>query len=225
MVSRRANRMTALAATLAVAAMVGASFAAVPLYRIFCQVTGFGGTTQVATQVAGQVAGQAAAGDAAAGAKGGRSITVSMLGNVNNSLPWSFVPRKPKITLRVGENALVTYRATNHGERTVTGVATFNVTPHKAGPYFVKVECFCFSRQTLKPGESVDMAVSFFIDPRLARDRKLDGVTDIALSYTFFRAPEADFRAPEADQGQDLASAGRTPPAPGRGPARAGPER
>ena len=186
MASARANRMTALAAALAVAAMVGASFAAVPLYRIFCQVTGFGGTTQVA----GQVAAQAAARDAAVLAKGTRLITVSMLGNVNNSLPWSFAPVKPKITLRVGENALVTYRAANFSDQTVTAIATFNVTPHKAGPYFVKVECFCFSRQTLKPGESVDMPVSFFVDPRLTKDRKLDDVTDIALSYTFFRAPE-----------------------------------
>ena len=178
MAAARANRMTALAAALAVAAMVGASFAAVPLYRIFCQVTGFGGTTQVAAR------------DAAVLAKGTRLITVSMLGNVNSSLPWSFAPVKPKITLRVGENALVTYRATNFSDQTVTGIATFNVTPHKAGPYFVKVECFCFSRQTLKPGESVDMPVSFFVDPRLTKDRKLDDVTDIALSYTFFRAPE-----------------------------------
>jgi cytochrome c oxidase assembly protein subunit 11 len=122
-----------------------------------------------------------------------------MLGNVNTSLPWSFEPVKPKITLRVGENALVYYRATNLSHETITGVATFNVTPHKAGPYFVKVECFCFSRQTLKPGESVDMPVSFFVDPELAKDRKLADVTDIALSYTFFRAPESD-------EGQDLAS-------------------
>jgi len=180
MVSRRANRMTAFAAALVVAVMVGASFAAVPLYRIFCQVTGFGGTPQVAGQ------------DASAVAKGARMITVSMLGNVNPALPCSFAPVKPKITLLVGENALAYYRAVNHSDKTVTGVATFNVTPHKAGPYFVKVECFCFSRQTLKPGESVDMPVSFYVDPALAKDRKLTGVTDIALSYTFFRAPEPD---------------------------------
>jgi cytochrome c oxidase assembly protein subunit 11 len=180
MVSRRANRITAVAAALVVAVMVGASFAAVPLYRIFCQVTGFGGTTQVAGQ------------DAAPKARGVRVMTVSMLGNVNSALPWSFAPVKPKITLRVGENALVYYRAVNRSDKTVTGVATFNVTPHKAGPYFVKVECFCFSRQTLKPGESVDMPVSFYVDPALAKDRKLAGVTDIALSYTFFHAPNSD---------------------------------
>jgi cytochrome c oxidase assembly protein subunit 11 len=189
MVSRRANRMTALAAALVVAVMVGASFAAVPLYRIFCQVTGYGGTTQVA----GQDTAQVAARDAAAPAtKGARVVTVSMLGNVNSALPWSFAPLKPKITLRVGENALAYFRAVNHSDKAVTGVATFNVTPHKVGPYFVKVECFCFSRQTLKPGESVDMPVSFYVDPSLSKDRKLAGVTDIALSYTFFRAPEPD---------------------------------
>ncbi|MDX1484977.1 MAG: cytochrome c oxidase assembly protein [Alphaproteobacteria bacterium] len=177
----KANRMTGLAAALAAVLMVGASFAAVPLYRIFCQVTGFGGTTQVASRdLAARVAVDS------------RVITVSLVGNVNSRLPWSFVPVKRKVSLRLGENALVYYRATNLGDRPVTGVATFNVTPHKAGPYFAKVECFCFTEQTLAPGESVDMPVSFFVDPELAKDRKLDDVTDIALSYTFFQAPGAD---------------------------------
>ncbi len=157
--------------------MVGASFAAVPLYRIFCQVTGFGGTTQVANKDAAAVV-----------AKGKRMITVSLIGNVNAKLPWSFTPLRSKVSLRLGEHALVHYRATNASEDTVTGVATFNVTPHKAGPYFAKVECFCFTEQTLKPGESVDMPVTFYVDPDLAKDRKLADVTDIALSYTFFRA-------------------------------------
>ena len=193
---RRANRMTAMVAALAVVTMVGASFAAVPLYRIFCQVTGFGGTPRVADQAKAQIA-------ARDGATGARIITVSMLGNVNTSLPWSFAPVKPKITLRVGENALVYYRATNLSQETVTGVATFNVTPHKAGPYFVKVECFCFSRQTLKPGETVDMPVSFFVDPELAKDRKLADVTDIALSYTFFRASKLAENRGRSGRGTD----------------------
>lgn len=176
--SSKANRMTALAAALAAVLMVGASFAAVPLYRIFCQVTGFGGTTQVANS-----------GQTGAGALGNRVITVSLIGNANSKLPWTFEPVSPKVTLRVGQSALVYYRATNRSSETITGVATFNVTPHKAGPYFAKVECFCFTEQTLKPGETVDMPVSFFIDPDISEDRNLDEVTDIALSYTFFRAP------------------------------------
>ena len=173
----RTNRVIAVSAAAVVVFMVGASFAAVPLYRIFCQVTGFGGTTQVANKDA-----------AAMVAKGKRMITVSLIGNVNPKLPWSFIPLRPKVSLRLGEQALVHYRATNNSDVTVTGVATFNVTPHKAGPYFAKVECFCFTEQTLKPGESVDMPVTFYVDPDLAKDRKLADVTDIALSYTFFRA-------------------------------------
>lgn len=170
-------RITAIAAIGAVAAMVGASFAAVPLYRIFCQVTGFGGTPRIADARAGPAA------------ETGRTITVSLFGSVNAGLPWSFEPLRRKVALGVGENALVHYRATNRGDRAVTGVATFNVTPHKAGPYFAKVACFCFSEQTLGPGETIDMPVSFFVDPEILEDRNLDDVTDIALSYTFFRAP------------------------------------
>jgi cytochrome c oxidase assembly protein subunit 11 len=178
----RGNRLIALAAAAAALIMVGASFAAVPLYRIFCQVTGFGGTTQVA----GKVAAGLETGDVA---PSNRVITVSLLGNVNSKLPWTFEPATRKVSLRVGESALVFYRATNRSSEAVTGVATFNVTPHKAGPYFAKVQCFCFTKQTLKPGETVDMPVTFFIDPDIEKDRGLNDVTDIALSYTFFRAP------------------------------------
>jgi cytochrome c oxidase assembly protein subunit 11 len=173
----KTSRLIACAAAAVVAVMVGASFAAVPLYRIFCQVTGFGGTPQVVAEA-----------DAAAVGVAERSITVTMIGNVNAKLPWSFAPVRPKVRLRLGQRALVYYRATNTSDQAVTGVATFNVTPHKAGPYFAKVECFCFTEQTLAPGESVDMPVTFYVDPDLAQDRKLADVTDIALSYTFFPA-------------------------------------
>jgi cytochrome c oxidase assembly protein subunit 11 len=176
--SRRANQMVAVSAAVVAVLMVGASFAAVPLYRIFCQVTGFAGTTQVADRSAAEIV-----------KPGSRVITVSLIGNVNSQLPWTFAPVNPKVTLRVGQNALVFYRATNNSAEPITGVATFNVTPHKAGPYFAKVACFCFTEQTLKPGESVDMPVTFYIDPEMVKDRNLDEVTDIALSYTFFRAP------------------------------------
>ena len=173
----RTNRLIACSAAAVVVLMVGASFAAVPLYRIFCQVTGFGGTTRVADKDAAAVI-----------AKGKRMITVSLIGHVNTKLPWLFSPLRSKVTLRLGEHALVYYRATNTSDEAVTGVATFNVTPHKAGTYFAKVECFCFTEQTLEPGESVDMPVTFYVDPDLAKDRKLADVTDIALSYSFFRA-------------------------------------
>ncbi len=163
----KTNRLIAGSAAAVVVLMVGASFAAVPLYRLFCQVTGFGGTTQVVDKDAARLV-----------AKGKRVITVSLIGNVNANLPWSFTPLRSKVSLRLGEHALVHYRATNVSEDTVTGVATFNVTPHKAGPYFAKVECFCFTEQTLKPGESVDMPVTFYVDPDLAKDRKLADVTD-----------------------------------------------
>jgi cytochrome c oxidase assembly protein subunit 11 len=176
------NRPTALALAAVAAAMVGLSFAAVPLYRVFCQVTGFGGTTQVADRPSRE----APVLD--------RRITLTLDSAVNATLPWRFEPAQGKIRLRVGEQVLAHYRAVNLSREAVTGVATFNVTPFKAGPYFNKVACFCFTEQTLKPGESVDMPVAFFIDPAIAEDRNLDDVTDITLSYTFFRAAKTASR-------------------------------
>lgn len=173
------NNVTALVAGGVVVGMVGLSFAAVPLYRLFCQVTGYGGTPQTA-----------AAPEQAKPVRDGRRITISMVGNASSKLPWSFAPVKAKVVLAPGEQVLAHYRAKNLSDAPVTGVATFNVTPHKVGPYFAKVACFCFTEQTLQPGESVDMPVTFYIDPEMLKDRKMDDVTDIALSYTFFRAPE-----------------------------------
>lgn len=170
----RRNRVVAFAATGVVASMVVLAYASAPLYRLFCQVTGFGGTTQVS---AAPVAPPAA--DA-------RVIRVSFDATVNSGLPWSMVPEKPYVDVKVGEQTLIHYRATNLADRPVTGVATFNVTPHKIGAYFDKVQCFCFNEQTLKPGESVDMPVVFFIDPAIAKDRNAAEVGDIVLSYTFF---------------------------------------
>jgi cytochrome c oxidase assembly protein subunit 11 len=172
------NAWVAFAATGVVAAMVGLSYAAVPLYQLFCKVTGFGGTTQVAdAPVAGVV--------------GNRVIRVTFDATVNSALPWRFEPLRRSVDLKVGEQILVHYRATNLSGKSVTGVASFNVTPHKMGAYFDKVECFCFTEQTLKPGETVDMPVVFYLDPELVRDRNLADVTDVVLSYTFFRAGPA----------------------------------
>ena len=173
----RRDRVLAFALVAFVGAMVGASYAAVPLYRMFCQVTGFGGTTQVSA---------AAPTEIPADAKD-RLVTVQFDGNVNSQLPWSFGPAQREVTVKVGEQTLAFYRAKNLSDKPITGTATFNVSPPIAGAYFDKIACFCFSEQTLQPGETVDMPVSFFVDPAIVKDSEMDGVT-ITLSYTFFRA-------------------------------------
>jgi cytochrome c oxidase assembly protein subunit 11 len=175
MIAAVQHRNVASAALLfgAVAGMTGLAFASVPLYRLFCQVTGFGGTTQVATQAPGAIA--------------GRTITVRFDANVARDLPWRFEPVESSLKVAVGENALAFYRVRNLSDTPVTGTATFNVTPHKAGPYFAKVECFCFTEQTLAPGEVADMPVSFFIDPEILKRAEAKGLDEITLSYTFFR--------------------------------------
>ncbi len=171
----RRNAFTALVAAGLVALMIGVSFAAVPFYRWFCQVTGFGGTTQVAGS--GSPAGTL-----------DREVTVSLVASTHSDLEWSFAPLTRSVTLRVGEEALVFYRATNRSDTPLIGTSTFNVTPHKAGPYFAKIECFCFQEQRLEPGESIDMPVVFFVDPAIGENRNMDDVSHISLSYTFFRA-------------------------------------
>ena len=150
------------------------SYSSVPLYKLFCQVTGYGGTTQVVQNVSDKVV--------------DRSITVRFDANVNPALDWRFAPTQKSIKLSLGENALAFYRAENTGSAPLVGTATFNVTPDKAGIYFNKVECFCFQEQLLAPNQVIDMPVSFFIDPDMMNDPNLDDVTTITLSYTFFRS-------------------------------------
>lgn len=174
------NRKTALIVSSVVAGMVAMSFAAVPAYRAFCQVTGWGGTTQRA--------------DAEAGRTLERKITVRFDATVSQGLPWTFKPEQPSQTLHIGETGLAFYEAENLTGKPVTGRATFNVSPAKAGIYFKKIECFCFTEQTLQPGEKVSMPVTYFVDPALADDKNLDEVQTITLAYTFFvwdDAPEA----------------------------------
>ena len=168
----RRNKFVAFAAVSLVAGMVGMSYAAVPLYKLFCAVTGFGGTTQRA--------------DAAPNLILDRDVTVRFNADVGQGLGWKFQPLQRDITLKVGQEALIYYRATNVSDKPIVGMATFNVTPDKAGQYFNKIACFCFTEQRLEPGQSIDMPVSFFVDPRIAEDRNLDDVANIALSYTFF---------------------------------------
>ncbi len=166
------NRKTAIIISGVAVAMVGLSFAAVPAYRAFCQVTGWGGTTQRA--------------EAAADRTLERQITIRFDATVNHDLPWRFKPEQVSQTLHIGATGLAFYEAENFSNRPVTGRATFNVSPAKAGIYFKKIECFCFTEQTLQPGEKVSMPVTYFVDPALASDRNLDDVQTITLAYTFF---------------------------------------
>ena len=166
------NKKTAIIISCVVAGMVAMSFAAVPAYRAFCQVTGWGGTTQRADVAADEIL--------------TRDITVRFDATVNHGLAWRFKPEQTDQTLKIGETGLAFYEAENLTSKPVTGRATFNVSPAKAGIYFKKIECFCFTEQTLQPGEKVSMPVTYFIDPALADDENLDEVQTITLAYTFF---------------------------------------
>ncbi len=172
--TNRKNRTLAAGCFVLVAGMVGMAYAAVPLYALFCQVTGYAGTTQRSDGPAGETL--------------NREMTVRFDANVNNRLAWNFKPMQRKVTLKVGQEALIFYRAENASKKTITGTATFNVTPANAGAYFNKVECFCFTEQVLKAGEGVDMPVSFFIDPDIENDPDLKSLKTITLSYTFYPA-------------------------------------
>lgn len=168
----RSNAKVALACLGMFCFMVGAAFAAVPLYDLFCRVTGYGGTTQVANQESGTII--------------ERMITVRFDGNVNRSLPWEFRPEQRSVTLNMGESGQLAYIARNVSDKHTTGTSTFNVTPLAAGIYFNKLECFCFIEQPLEAGETVEMPVVFFVDPAMDEDPQLKHVKEITLSYTFF---------------------------------------
>ncbi len=162
---------TALLAVLGVCTMTGVAFASVPLYRLFCQVTGFGGTTMRA--------------DAAPGAVDGK-VTVAFDANVSPKLTWQFKPEVASDTISIGARDMAFYTATNTGTVPITGTATYNVTPEAAGKYFSKIQCFCFTEQTLKPGETIRMPVIYFVDPRIMTDPDTKDVQKITLSYTFY---------------------------------------
>jgi cytochrome c oxidase assembly protein subunit 11 len=180
----RRNGATAVLVLGVVAGMVGMSFAAVPLYKMFCQATGYEGTTQRAK--------------AAPGAVGERQITVRFNTDVSPDLPWEFRPVQPSVTVRPGEETLVYFRAINRSNHEIVGSATFNVTPLKTGQYFDKIQCFCFTEQRLAPGQSIDMPVSFFVDPDLVTDPNTREVDTITLSYTMFPAKTPVAEAPAA---------------------------
>lgn len=174
--SSRRHGVTALLLSGIVVAMVGLSFASVPLYRLFCQVTGFGGTTQVASTAPSEVLPQ--------------TVTVRFNADVAPGMPWTFEPVQRDMTVQIGETGLAFYRAHNKTDRPITGMASFNVTPDKAGQYFNKIACFCFDLQRLEPGQTIDMPVTFFVDPAMVKDRSTRDVTHITLSYTFFLADD-----------------------------------
>ena len=179
--SNRMNRRlrgTAALCAVFVAAMLGAAYAAVPLYEMFCRATGYGGTPQIAS--------------AAPAEQGSRRITVRLDANVAPGLDWEFRPEQRAVEVAVGQSVLVNYRVTNRSERTSAGTATYNVTPERTGTYFAKLQCFCFERQELKAGETIDMPVVFFIDPLLDDERELKKLNTITLSYTFFAAKPAE---------------------------------
>ena len=172
---RKKNRLTAVVLFTVAGGMVGLAFAAVPLYQLFCQVTGFGGTPKIAAQPP-------------AAALSDRTITVRFDANVNPALAWRFLPEKTQVTVRGGEPTLAYYRARNISDTPLTGTATFNVTPFKAGEYFSKIDCFCFTEQRLEAGEEAAMGVQFFVDPEIFNDPNTRDVTAITLSYTFYPA-------------------------------------
>lgn len=180
---QNAHRRVGLSAAAFVFAMIGMSYAAVPLYKIFCQVTGYGGTTQRAEQAPDIIL--------------DRKITVRFDANVSRDVPWRFKPVQKEVELRIGESTLAFYEAQNLSSEAVLGTATFNVTPESAGYYFNKIECFCFIEQVLKPGQHIDMPVTFYIDPDIMNDPEARKIEEITLSYTFFRGEKSSNKKPD----------------------------
>jgi cytochrome c oxidase assembly protein subunit 11 len=166
------NRRTVLACSAAVLAMTGLSFAAVPLYNLFCKVTGFAGTPMVGT--------------AATGKTSDRIVSVAFDANVAPALGWRFEAEKTEIRAQVGVTQTVFYKITNTSSRPMTGIATYNVQPNQSGAYFVKIQCFCFTETTLQPGETLEAPVVFYIDPEIELNRELASLKSITLSYTYF---------------------------------------
>ena len=175
----RKNRRVGLLALLAAVAMLGLGYAAVPLYDLFCRVTGFGGTTQVASA--------AEAAEAAASSAGAPTISIRFDANTARDMPWTFRPRQVTDTVQIGQRDMAIYEAKNLSSVPITGTASFNVEPEQAGKYFNKIQCFCFTEQTLKPGQEVTMPVLYYVDPKALDDPNMKGVEQITLSYTFHR--------------------------------------
>jgi cytochrome c oxidase assembly protein subunit 11 len=181
------HNLVALSLVGLVAGMVGLSFASVPLYRMFCQVTGYGGLPQRADKAPGEVL--------------DRTIRIRFDGNVDHGLPWTFAPVQQTMDVKIGETALAFFKATNQTSAPVSGTAIFNVAPELAGRYFTKIECFCFKQQTLAAGQSVEMPVTFFVDPKIVDDEDTKNMSEITLSYTFYRSDKDAAKAASTSNG------------------------
>ena len=166
------NNRTAMGLSIIVLTMIILVAFSVPLYNLFCRVTGYGGQTNTSEFLSSTIL--------------ERDINLKFSADVNDSIDWSFEPPE-NLEFKVGENILVNYKATNLSDKQTSGTATFNVLPVKVGPYFIKTQCFCFEKQTLNPGESVDMPVVFYVDPSISEDPTMEDVDEITLSYTFFK--------------------------------------
>ncbi len=175
------NTRTLMSVFAIVFAMIGLAFASVPLYDLFCRVTGFGGTTQVSAAAPGIIL--------------DREVRVSFNADTSRNLPWTFRPEQRRMTVKVGQEGLIAYRAKNRTNKPTAGTAVYNVTPPKAGRYFHKTQCFCFDEQILPPGEDMTMPVVFYIDPAMADDPNMDDVKHITLSYSFFPAESKELDA------------------------------
>jgi cytochrome c oxidase assembly protein subunit 11 len=189
---RRRDIMVAAACGVFVAAMLGAAYAAVPLYNWFCRTTGFGGTPQIATAAPSHIV--------------DRKLKVRFDANIAGGLPWRFGPEQNFLEVRIGEVVTINYRVVNESARETVGVASYNVSPPTVGAYFSKINCFCFTEQRLKAGEERDMTVVFFVDPELVKDAEQDSLDSITLSYTMYPV-----RQPETPRVENGAT-----PAPGR---------
>lgn len=194
--TQRSNRLVAVLCLAFFGSMIGVAYAAVPLYQLFCQMTGYGGTTQRVEQYSDRIL--------------DRRIKIRFDANVSGGLPWDFEPVQRVIEVRIGETAVASYRATNLFRTPTAGRASFNVTPEIAGSYFNKVECFCFTDTELKPGETMDMPVVFYVDPDILDQPELKNVETITLSYTFFPidAAEPMAAARKAVEDADVTGAG-----------------
>jgi cytochrome c oxidase assembly protein subunit 11 len=182
------NGKLVLALVALVAGMTGLAFASVPLYRMFCQATGYGGVPQRADRGSDTVL--------------DRTIRVRFDANVDRALPWTFAPEKRTVDVKIGETALAFFKASNTSQAQVSGTAVFNVVPELAGRYFTKIECFCFKQQTLAAGASVEMPVTFFVDPKIVDDEDTKNISEITLSYTFYPSGESGVAAaPEGNSG------------------------
>ncbi|HEX5776933.1 MAG TPA: cytochrome c oxidase assembly protein [Caulobacteraceae bacterium] len=177
----RRNARIGVICAVVFAGMVGAAYASVPLYRAFCQLTGFDGTVRKADAAPSQVL--------------DRTLTIRFDANVRN-LPWEFRPDQVSQEVRIGDTGLAFFRVTNNGKTPITGRATYGVTPEQAGPYFQKLECFCFTEQTVQPGATMEFPVVYFVDPQYATDPNSRGGQEITLSYTFFPAEDQLAQAP-----------------------------